>query len=149
MHYSQIDLYTSTNRMKAYLILASRLQEVTTFMRRLLRLLTTYDFEINDVFSIQLAVEEALVNAIKHGNGMDRSKHVHVSIALGRKEFRIRIRDEGKGFDSSEVPDPTTPENLERSSGRGLLLMRHYMNEVRYNGKGNAVTLARQRSSAL
>src|SRR5271165_5983893 len=134
MHYSQIDLYPTTNRMKADLVLASRLQEVATFMRRLLHLLTTYDFETNDVFSIQLAVEEALVNAIKHGNGMDRSKSVHVSLVLGRKKFRIRIRDEGKGFDPSAVPDPTTPANLERSSGRGLLLMRHYMNEVRYNG---------------
>jgi serine/threonine-protein kinase RsbW len=148
MRFSQIDLYPTTNRMKAELVLGSRPQGVTTFVQWLLKMLTKYDFETNDVFAIQLAVEEALVNAIKHGNGMDRSKHVHVSMAVGRKKFRIRIRDEGQGFDPSEVPGPTTSENLERSSGRGLLLIRHYMHEVRYNGKGNAVTLIRQRSSA-
>lgn len=148
MRFSQIDLYTTTNRMKADLVLASRLQEVTIFMQRLLQLLTTYEFETNDVFAIQLAVEEALVNAIKHGNQMDRCKHVLVAIHLGRKEFRIRIRDEGKGFDPSDIPDPTGPENRERMGGRGLWLIRHYMHEVRYNGKGNTITLIRQRSSA-
>src|SRR5437764_1453450 len=112
MQYSQIELNSMGNRLKADLVLASRPEEVTTFMRRLLELLTSYDFWANDVFAIQLAVEEALVNAIKHGNGMERSRGVHVAIALGRKEFRIRIRDEGQGFDPSEVPDPTTPENL-------------------------------------
>ena len=148
MHFSQIDLFTTTNRMKADLVLASRPKEVSTFMRRLLRLLTTYDFQANEVFAIQLAVEEALVNAMKHGNEMDRSKSVHVAFALGPKEFRIRIRDEGQGFDPAEVPDPSTPENLERTSGRGHWLIRHYMHEVRYNETGNTVTLIRKRSSA-
>jgi serine/threonine-protein kinase RsbW len=146
MHFAQIDLYTTANRMKSNLILASRSAEVRTFMGRLLKLLTTCDYQVNDVFAIQLAVQEALVNAIEHGNRMNHSKQVHAAIALGRKEFRIRIRDEGNGFDPAKVPDPATPEKLERSSGRGLWLIRHYMHEVRYNGKGNAVTLVRQRS---
>jgi anti-sigma regulatory factor (Ser/Thr protein kinase) len=65
---------------------------------------------------------------------------------MGSKGFRIQIRDEGRGFNHRAVPDPTDPENLERPTGRGLWLIRHYMHEVRFNAKGNAVTLVRRRS---
>jgi serine/threonine-protein kinase RsbW len=145
MRFSQIDLYTADNRMKAVLVLASHAGEVATFMRRLLKMLAACDFPTTDVFAIQLAVEEELTNAIKHGNAMDRSKRVQVAVALGKKECRIRIRDEGEGFDPAKVSDPAAPDG---PSGRGLWLMRHYMHEVRYNGKGNVVTLVRRRSGA-
>jgi serine/threonine-protein kinase RsbW len=96
-----------------------------------------------DRFSIKLALEEALVNAIKHGNQMDRSKKVHISFRVLPDRFEITITDEGPGFDPEDVPDPTAFENLERPCGRGLMLMRHYMNEVAYNSRGNSVTMAR------
>jgi serine/threonine-protein kinase RsbW len=94
-----------------------------------------------DVFSIRLALEEALVNAIKHGNQMDRTKKVHVAYRLAPDHFEVRITDEGAGFDPREVPDPTAAENLERPCGRGLMLMRHYMSEVLFSPKGNSVTM--------
>jgi serine/threonine-protein kinase RsbW len=93
----------------------------------------------HDIFSIKLAIEEALINAIKHGNGLDRAKRVHVSYRLLHDRFEVRIRDEGPGFDPADVPDPTAIENLERPCGRGLMLMRHYMTEVVYHGPGNNV----------
>jgi len=96
-----------------------------------------------EVFSVRLALEEALVNAIKHGNEMDRSKKVHISFRFHGDRFEIRITDEGKGFDPSDVPDPTAIENLERPCGRGLMLMRHYMTEVEYNAVGNSVRMAK------
>src|SRR5262245_46757723 len=83
-----------------------------------------------DIFGIKLALEEALVNAIKHGNQMEPSKKVHIVYRIHRERFEIRITDEGAGFDPEAVPDPTTLENLERPCGRGLMLMRHYMSEV-------------------
>jgi serine/threonine-protein kinase RsbW len=92
-----------------------------------------------DVFSIKLALEEALVNAIKHGNQMDRSKKVHISYRLHHDRFEVHITDEGPGFDPADVPDPTAAENLERPCGRGLMLMRHYMTEVAYRDRGNTV----------
>jgi serine/threonine-protein kinase RsbW len=146
MWYSEIGLHTTEDRMRATLVLASRFDEVARFMKRLLKLLTTSDFGASDLFAIQLAVEEALVNAVKHGNQMDRQKRVHLRFAMGSKGFRIQIRDEGRGFNHRAVPDPTDPENLERPTGRGLWLIRHYMHEVRFNAKGNAVTLVRRRS---
>jgi serine/threonine-protein kinase RsbW len=96
-----------------------------------------------DIFSIKLALEEALVNAIKHGNQLDRGKKVTVAYRVQPDRFEITITDEGPGFDPADVPDPTAVENLERPCGRGLMLMRHYMNEVQYTSGGNTVFMVK------
>lgn len=96
-----------------------------------------------EIFSIKLALEEALVNAIKHGNQMDRLKNVRVAYQLFADRFEVRITDDGGGFDPGDVPDPTAFENLERPCGRGLMLMRHYMTEVAYNERGNSVAMSK------
>jgi serine/threonine-protein kinase RsbW len=96
-----------------------------------------------DVFGIRLALEEALVNAIKHGNQMDPAKRVFINYRIAENKFEIHIRDEGAGFDPADVPDPTDIENLERPCGRGLMLMRYYMTDVAYNETGNAVMLSK------
>jgi len=97
-----------------------------------------------DLFSIKLALEEALVNAIKHGNQYDPAKRVHIAYRLLPNLFEVRITDEGAGFDPADVPDPTAFENLKLPSGRGLMLMRHYMSEVTFNDRGNAVTMCKR-----
>ncbi len=107
------------------------------------QLLQESNAHTHDVFSIKLALEEALVNAIKHGNQMDRAKKVQISYRLHIDRFEIHIADEGPGFDPNDVPDPTAIENLERPCGRGLMLMRHYMNDVAFNGRGNAVSMCK------
>jgi serine/threonine-protein kinase RsbW len=109
--------------------------------------LKSCQFEEREIFSIRLALEEALVNAIKHGNQMDRTKKVHISYHVCTERFEIRIADEGKGFDPEEVPDPMAPENLERPCGRGLLLMRHYMTEVIYHPPGNRLSMSKVRAA--
>jgi serine/threonine-protein kinase RsbW len=96
-----------------------------------------------EIFGIRLALEEALVNAIKHGNQMDRSKKVSIVSVVQAGCVEIHITDEGNGFDPGDVPDPTAVENIERPCGRGLMLMRHYMNEVSFNGSGNSVRMAK------
>jgi serine/threonine-protein kinase RsbW len=107
------------------------------------RLLQTSRFSDHEIFGIKLAVEEALVNAIKHGNQMDRSKQVRITYAVLVDRFDIHIIDEGHGFDPGDVPDPTAVENLERPCGRGLMLMRHYMSEVTFNPRGNSVKMSK------
>jgi serine/threonine-protein kinase RsbW len=99
-----------------------------------------------DVFAVHLALEEALVNAIKHGNHKDRSKSVDVVCRLKPDRVQIEITDEGEGFDPAAVPDPTTEENLEIPSGRGLMLMRCYMTSLEFNPKGNRVTMEKVRT---
>ena len=101
-----------------------------------------------EIFSVKLALEEALVNAIKHGNQFDHSKKVHIAYNVRPERFDIRITDEGCGFDPAEVPDPTAVENLERPCGRGLMLMRYYMNEVSFGPCGNAVYMMKLRNGS-
>jgi len=112
------------------------------------RLLVSHHFDEREIFGIKLALEEALINAIKHGNGMDPSKRVHIRYQVDPQRFDIAIADEGRGFEPLNVPDPRADENLERPNGRGLLLMRHYMTEVVYHPPGNRLTMAKVRNGA-
>lgn len=100
-------------------------------------------FGERDVFAVRLALTEALVNAIKHGNRLDPTKKVHIRYCVTPDRIDIRVADEGPGFCPEAVPDPTAPENLERPCGRGLLLMRHYMTEVNYTDSGRAVQMCK------
>ena len=97
----------------------------------------------DDVFSVRLALEEAVVNAIRHGNKADPNKRIHVNYLIEQSRLVVNVEDEGAGFDLESVPDPTAEENLEADHGRGILLMRVYMDEVSYNDRGNAVTLVK------
>jgi serine/threonine-protein kinase RsbW len=117
--------------------------EARAIQEQIEKLLHEKNASDKDIFCIRLALEEALVNAIKHGNQMDRSKKVQISYRVGADRFECRIADEGPGFDPRDVPDPTDFENLERPCGRGLMLMRHYMSDVAYNERGNAVSMHR------
>jgi serine/threonine-protein kinase RsbW len=108
------------------------------------RLLRAHEASEKDIFGIRLALEEALVNAMKHGNQMDRTKTVSVASRVLEGRIEIHITDEGTGFDPSDVPDPTAVENIERPCGRGLMLMRYYMSEVSFTGCGNSVRMAKQ-----
>ena len=95
-------------------------------------------------FSIKLAMEEAVTNAIKHGNRFDRDKKVFIRWSCNPRSFTLSVRDEGHGFVPADVPDPTAPENLSLPYGRGLMLMRAYMDRVEYNDSGNEVTLVKE-----
>jgi serine/threonine-protein kinase RsbW len=105
--------------------------------------LAVHHWTERDIFSVHLAMEEALVNAIKHGNCSDFAKQVHVVCQVSRERMSVVIRDEGEGFNPDEVPDPTDPDKLEVPSGRGVLLMRSFMSSVEYNGAGNCVTMTK------
>ncbi len=91
--------------------------------------------------NFRVGLTEALSNAMLYGNGRDPSKNVVVEVVLREGTLRAKIRDQGGGFDPATVPDPTLPENLTRPCGRGLFLMRKLLDEVRYNERGNEVTL--------
>lgn len=99
-----------------------------------------------DVFGIHMAMEEAVMNAIKHGNQRDENKCVKVFVGTTEDSFWARIEDEGNGFDPKCVPDPTLEENIEKTCGRGVMLMRLYMDDVQYSPTGNVVELKKQRT---
>ena len=125
----------------------SELDEVREVQGEIKGALQAGGFGDKDQFYIELAVEEALVNALKHGNQLDSGKKVFVRVEIGADRFDIRVEDEGPGFNPGDVPDPTAPENLERPCGRGLLLIRNFMTDVSYHGKGNVVTMSKNRSA--
>ena len=125
------------------LTIASDLAEARRVQAEIEHALHAAGFSDHEIFAIRLALEEALVNAIKHGNQMDRAKNVRVVYHISPDRFEVEIADEGPGFDPGDVPDPTAVENIERPCGRGLMLMRYYMTEVNFNGRGNSVRMAK------
>jgi len=113
---------------------------------RIIQLLEALRYDERDVFGVRLAIEEALVNAIKHGNRMDPSKTVRITCHIAPHKVRIEIEDQGEGFLPAEVPDPTADENLERPCGRGIMLMRAFMSSIAFNASGNCVILEKHRT---
>ena len=114
----------------------------------LLDQLGRHEWSPADIFAIHLAVEEALVNAIVHGNRLDPAKLVRVSCEVSPELVRVRITDQGEGFDPASVPDCTLEERLEAASGRGVMLMRSFMTRIEYNSRGNSVLLEKRHDPA-
>ena len=99
-----------------------------------------------DVFAIELALEETLMNAVKHGNDSDPSKVVRFDCKLSPKKVYVRVEDEGEGFDPHAVADPREPENQMVVSGRGVLLIQHFATKVEWNDRGNIIEFEKERS---
>ena len=91
-----------------------------------------------------IALDEAFVNAVKHGNKFDAAKNVRIAADISPKEARFTVEDEGEGFDVNSIPDPLDPENLFKTSGRGVLLIHNIMDEVRYNERGNRLEMIKK-----
>ncbi len=116
-------------------------RELTHAENAILPVLHNMGYGERAIFAVKLALEEAAINAIKHGNQLDDTKKVQISFALDENQAIIAVKDEGEGFDPGAVPDPTTDEGLLATSGRGLTLIRAYMDEVRFNEKGNEIIM--------
>lgn len=104
-----------------------------------------HGFSEDSIFAIKLSLEEALVNAIKHGNKLNPKKRVTIDAKVSDSEVEIIIEDQGPGFKRQEIPDPTADENLTKCSGRGLLLMEAYMTSVEYSNNGRRVRLVKKK----
>ncbi len=128
-----------------HLHLDSRFEEVARVEKMVLRAAKAHDYDETARFAVKLALEEALTNAIKHGNRFAPGKQVTVDFYVGPDEIRVTICDEGRGFSPDRVPDPTLDENLEKPHGRGIMLMRAYMSEVRFSDDGKCVTMIKRR----
>jgi serine/threonine-protein kinase RsbW len=117
-------------------------------MDELLEQLGLHGWSPSDIFAIHLAAEEAIVNAIIHGNKLDPAKRVHVSCLVSPELVRIEVADEGPGFDPASVPDCTLDERLDVPTGRGVMLMRTFMTRIEYNDKGNRVLMEKKHAPA-
>ena len=133
-------------QMATELTITSDLSEARRVQEQIEEALQAAGYTEHETFAIKLALEEALVNAIKHGNQMDPEKIVRVVYFLNKERFDVRITDEGPGFNPEDVPDPTAPENLERPCGRGLLLIRYYMSSVSFTDDGRTIVMHKLRN---
>jgi serine/threonine-protein kinase RsbW len=100
-------------------------------------------FSEEDMFAVHLALEEAFINAVRHGNKMEPSKAIKVDYAIEHDKIEIAVTDEGSGFDPEVIPDPRYGDNLYKPAGRGMLLMRSFMDVVEYTDRGNSVRMIR------
>ena len=103
-------------------------------------------YSADTIFAIKLALEEAMTNAVKHGNRNDPTKHITVLYIVNESYTVVVVRDEGAGFCPAAVPDPTHTENLERPFGRGIMLMNSYMTKVHFCEDGNEVWMLKNKN---
>jgi len=132
---------------KVKLRLASRIGYVDLVHEVAEDLARSARFPKPEALNVGLAVREAFINAIKHGNQMDEGKRVVIEFELNGERFRVRVRDEGAGFDWNQTIDPLEPQNVFRTSGRGIFFMRHFVDRVafrRRRGKGTEVLLEKR-----
>ena len=124
---------------------SSDLHESASIQQQIMDIWLKNGVSDGDLPDLQLALEEGLANAVKHGNQLNPAKQVKVECQLlDDCMIRVTIEDEGAGFNPEEVPDPTDFENLDKPSGRGIVLMRAFMDEVLYNDRGNQLTFCKR-----
>ncbi len=107
----------------------------------ILSALSPYGMAEERLFDIKLCVEEAVRNAILHGNRLDKKLHVKVSYLIADGRINIEVEDEGAGFDPAKIPDPTSKGNMTKESGRGVCLIRRLMDRVEFNKNGNKILM--------
>ena len=122
--------------------------DMSVVIKRILSQMIRAGFSAEDLFGMRVALEEAVVNALKHGNGSDPVKTVWVNYHVTSRRATVQIEDEGLGFDPEAIADPSLPENLELASGRGLFLIRYYMTSVCFNERGNRIILCKENSNS-
>lgn len=127
------------------LVLPSTTEAVGRVCRQLLEQVKESGFAEDEIFGIHLSLEESLTNAVRHGNQSDPTKTVTVEVLITPEKFDISIADQGSGFDPDTLPDPRLGENLYKTEGRGVLLIRAYMDVIEYNERGNCVHLVKYR----
>jgi serine/threonine-protein kinase RsbW len=119
--------------------LPSEVTVISPFVDKLMVLLRKCGCVRAGVPDVEIALREALANAIIHGNHQDPQKHVRVTCRCEPEGVSIDVKDEGQGFDVDKVPDPTAPENIGSITGRGIYVMKALMDEVRFEGGGAVV----------
>ena len=127
-------------------VITNDLNAARKIQDRILALASDLGYSAKYCFAIRLAIEEALVNAYRHGNRRDPTKKITISYDVQPDQMTIRIADEGKGFNPQYLHDPTSDERLSDPEGRGVMLMRSFADEVLFNKAGNEVQLIKRPS---
>ena len=130
------------------LTLPSRIETVAAAAAAVAEFMNRSGMSEDAAFGIDMAVREAVTNAVVHGNGQDEDKVVDITLKSSPEAVEISVHEQGPGFNPEEVPDPTTQENILKSSGRGIFFMRTFMDEVNWlirPGGGTTVRMVKRR----
>ena len=133
-------------RIEGHAILRGPRAEIDASQAAVEQAMAQHGYGREALFAVRLALEETLVNAIRHGNRHVPDGTVDFRWSVDADEARFDVRDQGEGFDPDAVPDPTEDDNLEIPSGRGIMLMKAYMSEVEYRDPGNHLALVYRKS---
>ncbi|NQT06088.1 MAG: ATP-binding protein [Candidatus Omnitrophica bacterium] len=128
---------------KESISITSDIKEIRKVSSRIVGLLMERMVDKALIFDIRLAVEEAIINAIEHGNKRNKRLKVKVSFGIDNERMEITVEDSGSGFDHKGIPDPTEDKNVLRSHGRGIYLIHRLMDRIEYNDKGNRIKLTK------
>jgi serine/threonine-protein kinase RsbW len=120
-------------------VICNQLNAIYDLESRILEEIGHRDFDENSCFAIRLALDEALVNAYRHGNREDLNKQIKVRLDFQDDQVAVEVEDEGDGFDWRLLPDPRTGEQIDRTNGRGIFLIRQFMETAHFNEKGNRI----------
>jgi serine/threonine-protein kinase RsbW len=119
------------------------ISELRRICSRILCQAQSLNYSEDDLFAIHLAMEESIVNAVKHGNKRDPAKDVVIEYDLTPERIDLWVTDQGKGFDFEHLADPRSGENIYKTNGRGVLLIRSYMDVAEYNQAGNSIHMTK------
>jgi len=131
---------TEMQSIKESIKIPSDVKHIKDISSKIVDLLMKKGTDKSTVFDIRLCVEEAILNAIEHGNKYNKKLTVDVSFAIYEKKIEVSIEDKGKGFSHVILPDPTSDDNVLRAHGRGVYIIHKLMDKVEYNEKGNKIT---------
>lgn len=127
--------------------ITSRIESIYPLEQKILAAVRSMGFSEDELFSLRLALDEALINAIMHGNGGHEHKRVVVNLSVDPSHVSVSVADEGDGFDIDSLFDPTAEEYIHATHGRGVFLIRQFMDEVAFNERGNEITFTLRRSN--
>lgn len=140
-------LMTTKDQAYCSVSLPSRPNAAAPLAKKLLTELQANGYSPDDIFAVHLAFEEAFTNAVKHGNQFDPKKNVIIDYMIDSEKVDIKITDQGIGFSPGEVQDPRDDENIHKTFGRGVFLIRSYMDTVEFNQQGNSLHMIKLKGS--
>ena len=127
-------------------VIGGKISAIEPFCKLILAQLGDKGYSEEDIFAIHLALEEAFVNAVNHGNKKDPDKEIKIEYVINDDKMDIFVSDQGEGFEPNDIPDPTCGENLYKPGGRGIFLMRAFMDSVEYENNGSRVHMVKKRT---
>jgi serine/threonine-protein kinase RsbW len=129
------------------LLIPSDSNQACQLIRKTASYLEEQGWSETDVFAVHMGLEEAIMNSIKHGNKRNAEKQVRIHVKVFTDHILMTVSDEGEGFNPKDLPDPCCPENLDKDCGRGISLMKGFMDRVEYHQGGRTVTMRKKRTS--